>query len=358
MSGPSPVSQLRVERVTHSYGRTTVVRDVSLDVEAGQVHCLLGPSGSGKSTLLRVIAGLETPDSGVVSIGSVQVTGKQISVRPEQRAIGFVFQDYALFPHLNVQRNILYGMPRGPRAERHDKVNSLLERVELADAASAMPHTLSGGEQQRVALARALAREPAVMLLDEPFSSLDVRLRAEVRETTLRVLREFNTATLMVTHDPQESMRCADLVSVIRAGQIIQTATPQDLYFFPADRETAETFGPVNTLKVRQEGSQRVTTLGSLPGPVALDNLNKTALLRPECIALEPAPNATADSHGIVRTIEPEGGTTLIGVQLSPGPLVQARCLAPGNWCIGAVVRVRLRNPWGESNPGGNASAH
>ena len=286
MSGPSPVSQLRVEQVTHSYGRTTVVRDVSLDVEAGQVHCLLGPSGSGKSTLLRVIAGLETPDSGVVSIGSVQVTGKQISVRPEQRAIGFVFQDYALFPHLNVQRNILYGMPRGTRAERHAKVNSLLERVELADAASAMPHTLSGGEQQRVALARALAREPAVMLLDEPFSSLDVRLRAEVRETTLRVLREFNTATLMVTHDPQESMRCADLVSVIRAGQIIQTATPQDLYYFPADRETAETFGPVNTLKVRQEGSQRVTTLGSLPGPVALDNLNKTALLRPECIAL------------------------------------------------------------------------
>ena len=351
MNGPDPVSQLRVEQVTHSYGHTTVVQDVSLGVDAGQVHCLLGPSGSGKSTLLRVIAGLETPDSGTVSIGGVQVTGTHMSVRPEERAIGFVFQDYALFPHLNVQRNILYGMPNGSRAERHNKAKLLLERVDLAGAATAMPHTLSGGEQQRVALARALAREPDVMLLDEPFSSLDVRLRAEVRETTLRVLREFNTATLLVTHDPQESMRCADLVSVIRAGQIIQTATPQDLYFFPTDRETAETFGPINALNVRREGTQRVTALGSLPGPVALDDLNETALLRPESIALEPAHDATDADHGIVCTIEPEGGTTLIGVQLSQGPLVKARCLAPGNWSIGAAVHVRLRNPRGESNP-------
>ncbi|MBB74159.1 MAG: ABC transporter ATP-binding protein [Planctomycetaceae bacterium] len=345
MSGASSVRQLRVEQVTHSYGNTTVVRNVSLDVEAGQVHCLLGPSGSGKSTLLRVIAGLETPDSGTVSIGSAQVTGEHIAVPPEQRAIGFVFQDYALFPHLNVRRNILYGMPPGTRAERHAKMQSLLERVELADAASAMPHTLSGGEQQRVALARALAREPGVMLLDEPFSSLDVRLRTEVRETTLRVLREFNTATLLVTHDPQESMRCADQVSVIRAGQIIQTATPQDLYFFPADRETAETFGVINTLKVRREGTQRVTVLGCLPGAAALDDSNETALLRPECIALEPAHGPTTTGQGTVCTIEPEGGTNLIGVQLSQGPLVKARCLAPGNWNIGAAVRVRLRNP-------------
>ena len=250
-----------------------------------------------------------------------------------------------MFPHLNVRRNILYGMPAGTRAQRHSKLDRLLERVELSAYASAMPHTLSGGEQQRVALARALAREPEVMLLDEPFSSLDTRLRAEVRETTLRVLREFNTATLLVTHDPQESMRCADVVSVIRNGQIIQTAAPQDLYFFPVDRETAETFGPINALPVRQEGTQSVTPLGILPESAAIELANETVLLRPECIALENTQDATAADQGIVRHVEPEGGTSLISVQLSEGPLVKARCLAPGHWNVGAAVCVRLRDP-------------
>ncbi len=231
---PAAVPGIEVVEVRHAYTRRGLTLDgVSLAVPAGSVHCLLGPSGSGKSTLLRLIAGLEMARSGTIRIGGDTVCGPGRHVSPERRQAGFVFQDFALFPHLNVRKNVMFGMVgRTPRLSRGDRIaaaDDLIERVGMAGFEKKMPHTLSGGQQQRVALARAMARGPKVMLLDEPFSGLDATLREHVRETTLRVLKESGVATLMVTHDPHEALAAADHVSVMRSGQIDASGLPDDV---------------------------------------------------------------------------------------------------------------------------------
>lgn len=221
---------VRVEGVSHAYRRgVDVVRDVDLTLTPGRVHCLLGDSGCGKTTLLRLVAGLEQSHRGKIHIGDTLVSGETTHVPAEKRRVGFVFQDYALFPHLSARRNVAFGVAGLRRAEKLRHADVLLERVGMAGFGKAMPHTLSGGQQQRVALARALARDPQVMLLDEPFSGLDMMLRDRVRDTTLRVLREAHVAVLMVTHDPREALVCADEVSVMRQGQIAITGRPRDI---------------------------------------------------------------------------------------------------------------------------------
>jgi iron(III) transport system ATP-binding protein len=225
MSTPAPIhAGVRVRDVSHAYRRRVpVLHGVSLDVPPGTIHCLLGESGCGKTTLLRLIAGLERQQSGEIWIGPARVGCARQSLPPEKRSIGFVFQDYALFPHLSARQNVMFGMT-SPRAARPAEADQWLARVGLTGFESAMPHTLSGGQQQRVAVARALARRPAVMLLDEPFSGLDSGLRQQVRDVTVAVLREQQIATLMVTHDPQEAALVGDAVSVIRRGEIVREA--------------------------------------------------------------------------------------------------------------------------------------
>jgi len=219
-----------VQKLGFAYGSgPAVLHDIFLVLRPRRVHCLLGGSGRGKTTLLRLHARLERPTRGVIKIDDQVVSSadpREPYVRPERRAVGYVFQDYALFPHLSVLRNVTFGMRR-PRAERRTTALELLDRVGLADYANAMPHTLSGGQQQRVALARALARDPKLMLLDEPFTSLDTTLRDEIREVTVKVLRDAQVATLMVTHDPAEALLVADLVSVMPAGRMRTTAPPR-----------------------------------------------------------------------------------------------------------------------------------
>lgn len=229
---PAAAPLVRVRGVSFAYGRgPLVVEDVDLDLHAGRVHCLLGDSGSGKSTLLRLVAGLERlrGHHGTITIGDRVVSGGARHVPPEKRAIGLVFQDYALFPHLSVRRNVMFGMRGRPRRQRRAAAVALLDRVGMADFAEKMPDTLSGGQQQRVALARALGRGPEVMLLDEPFTGLDARLRDQVRDVTLEVLRDARVATLMVTHDPHEALIAADAISVMRAGRIIMSGLPHDV---------------------------------------------------------------------------------------------------------------------------------
>ena len=212
--------------MTVRYGTRAVLDDISLDLAAGEVFTLIGPSGSGKSTLLRIIAGLDRPASGQVSIDGVEVAGASTFVEPEHRRVGMVFQDYALFPHLTVAANVGYGLRRAAQLEARERVNDLLGRVGLADRAAAYPHMLSGGERQRVALARALAPAPDVLLLDEPFCSLDASLRAELRADTFRFLRDAGATVVLVTHDPGDAVEAAGRVAMMQAGQLLAEQPP------------------------------------------------------------------------------------------------------------------------------------
>lgn len=219
---------LVVEQVHFAYARHTVLQGVSLEVAQGEVHALLGSSGCGKTTLLRLIAGLERMQAGHIIIDGTLIASETRHVSPERRSVGMVFQDYALFPNFTVLRNVLFGLTDGSHASRRDIARSLLEQVGMIEFEDAMPHTLSGGQQQRVALARSLARRPSVMLLDEPFSSLDTALRESIRIELLSLLRDAGVATLMITHDPVEADAVADRISRIDEHGVVTEVRTRD----------------------------------------------------------------------------------------------------------------------------------
>lgn len=230
------------------FGRRQAVAGVSLDIAAGEVVCLLGPSGCGKSTLLRMIAGVERPDEGRIAIDNIEVAAPGVFVPPELRGVGLMFQDFALFPHLSIVDNVAFGLRRLGRAGARAEAMAALGRMRLADCAAHYPHMLSGGQQQRVALARALAPRPAVMLMDEPFSGLDSRLRVSVRDETLAVLREARATAIVVTHDAEEAMRMGDRIAVMRGGRLVQVGTADELYDRPISLFVAEMFSELNVI--------------------------------------------------------------------------------------------------------------
>jgi iron(III) transport system ATP-binding protein len=278
---------LELKDITHDYGALRAVDGVSLTVGAGEVVCLLGPSGCGKSTVLRLAAGLERLQAGTIAIGGRVVADAATDVPPEARGVGLVFQDYALFPHLNVRDNVAFGVA-GPSARRAARATEVLAQMGVEDYARAFPHVLSGGQQQRVALARALAPRPGVMLLDEPFSGLDARLRDQVRDSTLHALKDSGAASLLVTHDPDEAMFMADRIAVMREGRIVQMGAPVELYCRPADAFVARFFGEINALSATIAGGAAATPFG--PGPSALPEGSAVdVLIRPEALKLRPA---------------------------------------------------------------------
>jgi len=241
-------ASLGVAHVSHGYAGRAVLDEVSWHAQAGELLCLLGHSGCGKTTLLRLIAGLETPRSGRVLIGDDEMSGPSRFIAPEQRGVGLVFQDYALFPHLSVLANIAFGLRGLPRERARATALELLERIGLSSRAHSYPHTLSGGEQQRVALARALAPAPRVLLMDEPFSNLDRRTRDHVRDETLALLRDASTTAVVVTHDPEEAMRIADRIVLLRDGRVEQIGEPRAIWDQPASLFAARFFGDWNEL--------------------------------------------------------------------------------------------------------------
>ncbi len=303
------MSALTVTDLWKGYAAQPVLRGVDLDVPAGSLTAVLGLSGCGKTTLLRVIAGFERAQEGRVALGARTLDDSHTYVSPERRGIGYVPQEGALFPHLTVRGNVGFGLTREQR--RGSAVAELLEMVGLAALAKRYPHELSGGEQQRVALARALARRPEVLLLDEPFSSLDVSLRTRVREEVHTLLRAQGVTTVLVTHDQEEALSLADSVAVLREGTIVQAGTPDQLYTRPADVELARFLGAVNLIGADFERGIAHTPLGALtlraepdaPSTATPQTGSGIVMVRPEQLEVRPRGEETL-SDGLAGAVE------------------------------------------------------
>ncbi len=288
----SPATSLSVAGLSKAFGGSPVLAGLDLEVPTGSLTAVLGPSGCGKTTLLRLLGGFERADAGSIRLGERLLCDEGTHLAPERRAIGFVPQEGALFPHLDVAANVGFGLPRAQR--RSGRVEELLQLVGLQGLAKRLPHQLSGGQQQRVALARALAPEPGLVLLDEPFDALDAGLRAQVRGEVRETLRAAGATALLVTHDQEEALSLADTVAVMRGGRIVQAADPQALYRDPVDAEVAAFVGEAVLLEGRLDGDCADTSLGRLPtrGADGADGARATLMLRPEqvlCRAADPS---------------------------------------------------------------------
>jgi iron(III) transport system ATP-binding protein len=282
-------ASLTLEQVERRYGNAWALRGVSLDMAPGEVVCLLGPSGCGKTTLLRIVSGIEKPTAGRVLINDLEMAGPSRFVPPEERNVGLMFQDFALFPHLRIIDNVAFGLKPLGREQARSEALAVLERVGMARYAEDYPHILSGGEQQRVALARALVPRPAVMLMDEPFSGLDVQLREGIQNETLALLRETRATCIMVTHHPEEAMRLADRIAVMRAGRLVQVGKAAELYRDPADLFVARLFSEINEVPWTVEGGALRTPLGTFWVPELAEGDRAVLCLRQRAIRLEPA---------------------------------------------------------------------
>jgi len=338
---------LELRGISHRYGSVRAVGDVSLAVAPGEVVGLLGPSGCGKTTLLRVAAGLEELQQGEVSIDGRVVARPGTSTPPEERGVGLVFQDYALFPHLTVADNVGFGLGRRPRQERQTRVQDVLQRVGLADLAMAYPHMLSGGQQQRVALARAVAPDPPVMLLDEPFAGLDRRLREQVRGDVLRLLQETGAAVLLVTHDPEEAMALSDRIALMRQGTIEQQGTPAALYDRPATAFAARFLGETTRFDGIVRAGQVETPLGAVPATELAEGQAVEVHVRPEHVRVTSVADAPTDAvRGRLRDVRLLGAVTALRVDVADrlGGTATVQALRMGSVSLrpGTEVAVRL----------------
>ncbi len=299
------MSSLKVSELWKGYADTRVLQGVNLEVPAGSLTAVLGLSGCGKTTLLRVIAGFERAERGAIKLGGRTLEDGHNYLPPEQRNVGYVSQEGALFPHLSVEQNVGFGLTR--RERRGGAVSELLELVGIAHLAARLPHELSGGEQQRVALARALARRPQALLLDEPFSSLDATLRARVREEVHALLRGQGVTTVLVTHDQEEALSLAASVAVLRDGEIIQQGTPAELYEQPADERLARFLGAVNLLDARFEQGTALTALGPLElraaPPGGDGGTAGVVMIRPEQLDVRAHGDGAADAEHDARIV-------------------------------------------------------
>ena len=344
MNHPHP--GLEFIAVGHRYGPTSAIRNINFHIGAGDVVCLLGPSGCGKTTVLRLAAGLETLEKGRIIINGTTVADADIGTQspPEHRNTGLMFQDFALFPHLSIMDNILFGL-RKPDQQHINLIKRRMALMGVENLASKYPHMLSGGQQQRVALLRALAPKPQVMLLDEPFSGLDADLRAQIREDTLRVLKDSGVATLMVTHDPEEAMYMADHMLVMHAGKIVQGGSPTQIYHHPVNDYVATLFGPVNRLQGRIENGHLRTALGDFPvNGAAASRTEGRLLIRQEGISILTAgPDHLPTGH--ILSVRPLGRDNQIRIAAddATGPCFEIRALVRGLFTMREGTKVRLQ---------------
>jgi iron(III) transport system ATP-binding protein len=340
VSATQTATALRIAGLAKRYGAVEAVAGLDLEVDRGSLCALLGPSGCGKTTTLRLIAGLERPDRGQISIGEQVVCGGGAFVPPEKRRIGMVFQDYALFPHLDVAGNVAYGLGRGGDRER---VGEVLELVGLGGLGGRPVHELSGGQQQRVALARALAPTPELVLLDEPFSNLDAGLRERLRDEVADILREAGVTALFVTHDQAEALSIAETVGVMRDGRLEQVGTPEEIYSRPASRWLASFVGEIEVVPGRAEDGRVNFELGSLPAEGGVEG-DVDVLIRPESVAIGiSGPQNAAEAEVVGRRFY--GHDQLVELRLASGRMVRSRRLGFPSWHPGDRVRVWVDGP-------------
>jgi iron(III) transport system ATP-binding protein len=329
---------IRCVDVWKSFGVQPVIRDLNLAVRPGTIMALLGPSGSGKTTVLRLIAGLEIADRGRVEVSGQVVTGDGIFVSPERRRIGMVFQDYALFPHLTVEENVAYGLPRATR-DRSRRVAELLGMIGLSGLQTRMAYELSGGEQQRVALARALAREPLVVLLDEPFSNLDAELRLQLREEMRGILRKTDATAIFVTHDQEEALFMGDQVAVMTEGHIVQVDTPERIFQSPRTRFVASFLGRADFLPAVVTASGLQFELGVLPHRAPLpEGTPVEILVRADDLYLAPGQGGVV----VARTFR--GTHVMYRVQLPSGRVLHSLQPHTALYPVGAKVSVMVES--------------
>ena len=324
---------IRARSVTKSYGSEIVLFDFNLDVWNGSIVGILGTSGSGKTTALRLLAGFDKPDSGIIEMRNRVISSEDTFLPPEERNVGMVFQDYALFPHLNVEKNISFGLSRDEI--KSGRLEEVLSMCNLEAYRNKFPQELSGGQQQRVSLARALAPKPEVILLDEPFTSLDAHMARDLREEVVSLLRQTETTALIVTHDQEEALSVCDVVSVLENGSVIQSATPQEIYLNPVSQTVANSVGDPNILKGFSVDGRVETSLGTF---VTAYNGALDVSIRPECIEL------VLDSEGsyVVKECTFYGHDQVVSFQNSKGEVFRARSLPNTIYEAGDKVNINI----------------
>lgn len=330
---------LEIRNLTKTRGKRRVLDSVDLALNAGQVTAILGPSGAGKSTLLRAIAGLENCDSGTITVDQQELSNGAVIIRPEHRNIGMVFQDFSLFPHLSIIENVMFGLRTGSARSRRERGLEMLHLVHLEDRASDYPHMLSGGEQQRIALARALAPSPSTILLDEAFSGLDSKLRAELRDTALAAIAAQGAAALMVTHDAEEAMYMADTLVLMIDGAIVQSGSPKDLYLHPASARSARLLGEVNEWSGTVIDGEFISPFGRVDAQGQPDG-PATLLVRPEGVV------ATSSASGScrIRTTHSLGSSIALTIESATAEHWRARVPVEYEWSLDQPVNTSL-NP-------------
>jgi len=328
---------IECRNLTKNYGTLTAVSDISLQLGENEFISVLGPSGCGKSTLLRLIAGLEVPSTGQVFLHDKEISGKKISLPPEHRKFGMIFQDFALFPHLSIEDNIAFGV-NGSSSEKLQKVKELLKLVDLSHLIKKMPHQISGGEQQRIAVARALAPNPRLILMDEPFSNLDNQLRQQLRLEIRDILKQEGVATILVTHDQVEAITFSDSVLLIREGKLVQTGTPEEIYQNPQTLWASSFVGEANHLQVEWQAPALKTPFGFLDVPAAIGKGTQVLMVRPEDFVLISVDDGKA--NGVIKKVDFAGAVKIVSVELKNGDTIQVSVSPHSLWIPGDPVKI------------------